>query len=106
MPVLFDQGTPVQIRPSLQEHTVKTAREAGWSALANGDLLRAAEEAGFDALLITDKNMRYRQNFVGRRIGCRAWQSVTGRLEDSRRNVTANGLRLTKGLAVNFRPLG
>jgi len=45
MRVLFDQGTPVQIRPSLQEHTVKTAREAGWSALANSDLLRAAEEA-------------------------------------------------------------
>jgi hypothetical protein len=68
MRVLFDQGTPVQIRPWLQEHTVKTAREAGWSTLANGDLLRAAEEAGFDVLLTTDKNMRYQQNFAGRRI--------------------------------------
>lgn len=68
MRVLFDQGTPVQIRPSLQEHTVKTAREAGWSTLANGDLLRAAEEAGFDVLVTTDKNMRYQQNFAGRRI--------------------------------------
>jgi hypothetical protein len=36
--------------------------------LANGDLLRAAEEAGFDVLLTTDKNMRSQQNFAGRRI--------------------------------------
>jgi hypothetical protein len=30
--------------------------------------LRAAEEAGFDVLLTTDKNMRYQQNLAGRRI--------------------------------------
>ncbi len=68
MRVLFDQGTPVQIRRSLEEHTVSTAREQGWSTLANGDLLRAAEETGFDVLLTTDKNMRYQQNLAGRRI--------------------------------------
>jgi hypothetical protein len=31
-------------------------------------LLTAAEEAGFDMLLTTDKNMRYQQNLEGRRI--------------------------------------
>jgi hypothetical protein len=31
-------------------------------------LLRAAEEAGFDVLLSTDKNIRYQQNLKGRRI--------------------------------------
>src|SRR5262245_55945645 len=68
MHVLFDQGTPVQIRRSLKEHTVKTAREQSWSMLANGELLRVAEEAGFDVLLTTDKNMRYQQNLAGRKI--------------------------------------
>jgi hypothetical protein len=68
MRILFDQGTPVQIRRSLEAHTVKTSREQGWSTLANGELLRVAEEAGFDVLLTTDKNMRYQQNFEGRRI--------------------------------------
>jgi hypothetical protein len=29
---------------------------------------RIAEEGGFDVLLTTDKNMRYQQNFAGRRI--------------------------------------
>src|SRR5437016_7732191 len=68
MRILFDQGTPVQIRRSLEAHTVKTSREQGWSTLANGELLRVAEEAGFDVLLTTDKNMRYQQNLEGRRI--------------------------------------
>ena len=53
MRILFDQGTPVQIGRSLSAHSVRTAREQGWSTLANGELLRVAEEAGFDLLLTT-----------------------------------------------------
>ncbi len=36
--------------------------------MVNGALLKAAEEAGFDLLLSTDKNIRYQQNLKGRRI--------------------------------------
>jgi hypothetical protein len=36
--------------------------------LVNGELLKAAEEANFDLLLTTDKNMRYQQNLQSRRI--------------------------------------
>jgi hypothetical protein len=68
MRVLFDQGTPVPIRKALAGHTVKTAREQGWSTLANGTLLDAAEEAGFDVLLTTDTNLLYQQNLEGRKI--------------------------------------
>src|SRR5260370_10090937 len=49
--------------------TVKTAREQGWSTLLNGELLREAEEAGFDLLLTTDKNLVYQQNLSNRKIG-------------------------------------
>jgi len=62
MLVLFDQGTPVPIADSLLRHTVKTARQLGWHTLTNGELLRAAEEAGFDVLVTTDKNLVYQQN--------------------------------------------
>ncbi len=31
-------------------------------------MLTAAEDAGFDILLTTDKNMRYQQNLAGRKI--------------------------------------
>jgi len=42
MLILFDQGTPVGIRRAFPDHTVRTAREQGWSALLNGELLRVA----------------------------------------------------------------
>ena len=68
MRVIFDQATPVPIRPYLDRHTVRTAAQQGRAELKNGDLLIAAEGAGFDLLLTPDKNMRYQQNLAGRRI--------------------------------------
>lgn len=40
----------------------------GWDRLTNGELLRAAEEAGFDVLLTTDNNLAHQQNLKGRKI--------------------------------------
>lgn len=68
MLIVFDQATPVPIRSFLHGHTVRTAAQQGWDKLRNGDLLAAAENAGFDILLTTDKNMRYQQNLKGRKI--------------------------------------
>jgi hypothetical protein len=68
MRILFDQGTPVPLRRYLPGHVIKTAYEQGWSTLLNGDLLRVAEEAGFDVLRTTDKNLAYQQNLAGRKI--------------------------------------
>lgn len=68
MLVLFDHGTPRGIARSLHPHTVKEARAQGWDTLNNGELLKVAEEAGFDVLLTTDKNLRYQQKLQGRRI--------------------------------------
>jgi|SRR6516225_7433082 len=68
MLVLFDQGTPVPIRPFLKEHTVQTTPERGWDTLENGELLTAAEAAGFDVLVTPDKNIHYKQNLTVRRI--------------------------------------
>jgi len=68
MRVLFDQGTPVAIRLALSEHSVRTAYEEGWSSLTNGELLTAAQEAGFDVLLTTDTNLPHQQNLAGRKL--------------------------------------
>lgn len=68
MRVLFDQATPVPLRPFLEGHTVRTTTQEGWDRLGNGELLTAAEEARFEVLLTTDKNMRYQQNLAGRKI--------------------------------------
>jgi len=68
MLILFDQGTPFPFRKFLPGHVIKTAYRQGWGALLNGDLLRVAEEAGFDLLLTTDQNLAYQQNLTARRI--------------------------------------
>ena len=68
MRILFDQGTPVALRNILEGHTVRTAREQGWSTLLNGDLLHAAEKEKFDLLLTTDTSIPYRQNLQGRKL--------------------------------------
>jgi len=39
----------------------------GWAELSNGELLKAAE-ASFDAVITTDKNLRYQQNLAERRL--------------------------------------
>lgn len=68
MKVLFDQGTPVPLRRVLTGHEVATAYECGWGEKQNGDLLRAAEAAGFEVIVTTDQNLRYQQNLMERRL--------------------------------------
>ncbi len=81
MLVLFDQGTPVPIRRFLLGHTARTAAQKHRATLKNGELLTVAEAAGFEVLLTTDKNMRYQQNLVGRKmaivvIGHQQWPAL------------------------------
>lgn len=68
MRVLFDQSTPAPLRVHLRGHVVTEAREREWDRLVNGDLLDAAEAAGFDVFVTADKNIRYQQNLTGRKI--------------------------------------
>lgn len=68
MRILFDHGTPAPLIPFLEGHAVTKAKEAGWDRLVNGELLNAAEAAGFGLLVTPDKNMRYQQNLTGRKI--------------------------------------
>jgi hypothetical protein len=55
MQVLFDQGTPVPLRNALCHHVVETAYERGWQLLTNGELLEAAEAAGFELLVTMEQ---------------------------------------------------
>jgi len=69
MLVLFDNGTPRTLAKYLiDHHTVTEARARGWDQLDNGQLLTAAEAAGFEVMVTTDRNLRYQQNLTGRRI--------------------------------------
>lgn len=68
MKVVLDQNTPRAVASLLPGHEVRHASDQGWSELTNGDLLKAAEEAGFAVLVTADQGIRYQQNLTGRRI--------------------------------------
>ena len=87
MKVLFDQGTPAPLRRFLRDDKVATAAERSWSDLSNGDLIDAAEQAGFDVLVTTDRNLRYQQNLSARTIAIAvilqsAWPILEKRAKD------------------------
>ena len=49
-------------------HTCQSAQYAGLGGLKNGELLAAAESAGFDVLVTVDGGFQYEQNLRGRKI--------------------------------------
>ena len=68
MRILFDANTPAPLSRFLPRHEVVRTDELGWQGLENGALLDAAEQAGFDLLASCDQNLRYQQNFAGRKL--------------------------------------
>lgn len=66
MRVLFDNNVPAPMARHLVGHQVRTARSMRWHELENGDLLRAAEQDGFEVMVNADKNLSYQQNLADR----------------------------------------
>ncbi len=60
--MLLDENLPHDLRTLLKGHDVRTVAYQGWTALRNGELIRAAEDAGYDVVLTADRNMCYQQN--------------------------------------------
>ncbi|HEY6802214.1 MAG TPA: hypothetical protein VI306_01425 [Pyrinomonadaceae bacterium] len=96
MNILFDQGTPVPLRAYLRGHLVSTAFEKGWATLKNGELLAAAEN-NFDLFITTDKQLKYQQRLVGRKMAIlvlpsTSWpslQALAGRIQLVVENIAA-----------------
>ncbi len=92
----FDHGTPKGLTRALVGHTVITAYTKGWDKLANGALLKVAEEEAVDLLLTTDRRLQYQQNLKGRKIaiivltGSTKWSRV--RLHFERIAATVDGV--------------
>lgn len=87
MRVLFDNGTPRGVAAALTGHIVEEARWRGWDTLRNGELLDAAEAAGFDVFVTTDRNIRYQQDLTDRRIavvvlGRGRWRLIRSKLRE------------------------
>jgi hypothetical protein len=57
--VLFDQNVPRNLADYLTAHEVTRSIELGWETLKNGDLLKVAQDAGFEVLVTADRNLAY-----------------------------------------------
>ena len=89
MKILFDHGTPAPLRNHLGEHSVDRSAEKGWELLDNGELIRKAEEEGYEVIVTTDQSIRYQQNLAGRGLAIvvllsTAWPRVRDRTEEIR----------------------
>ena len=78
MLVLLDESLPRQLKPLLHGHDVRTAVQMGWRSIDNGDLLRLAVAAGFEAFVTADRNVEHQQNMAQGGLGIvvlRAWST-------------------------------
>lgn len=53
---------PARVADLLPEDDVVTVKAAGYAGMLNGELIRAATEAGFDVLVTADRSLPAQQN--------------------------------------------
>jgi predicted nuclease of predicted toxin-antitoxin system len=82
MKILLDECLPIDFRHSFPTHEAHTAQWAGLKGKKNGDLLRAAEAAGYDVLLTVDQGFPHQQSPVRRRLSIIVIRSQTNQMED------------------------
>jgi hypothetical protein len=82
MRLLLDECIDEGFRHHFPGHDCQTCRYAGLAGLANGALLKAAEQAGFEALITVDQNMPTQQNLRGRSVSLMILRARTTNLDD------------------------
>ena len=87
MRLLFDECIDERLRLLFSEHECQTARYAGLNGLKNGELLLAAEAAGFEVIITVDQNIPDQQNLSSRKVSLLVLCAPTSRLSDLKRLV-------------------
>ena len=83
MRTLFDQGTPISLHRSPTGHVVATAYELVWSTVTNGDLIRLAEQDGYELIFTKYTSLGHPQNLKGCTLALLvvttpSWQGIRG----------------------------
>ena len=81
--MLVDECVDWRLSRELAPHEVKTARQMGWTALKNGELLALAA-AQFDGFVTVDRNLSFQQDIVSLPIAVVVLHARTNRLADLR----------------------
>ena len=84
MKLLPDENLPHQLRHEIHGHDCSTVAFMGWGGVENGELLRRAASAGFDALLTKDATVEYEQNLVSLPLAVVILHAATNDIDDIR----------------------
>jgi len=87
MRLLLDECVDERLRLLFSTHECHSARYAGLAGLKNGELLLAAEAAGFEVMITVDQNIPDQQNLSSRKLSLLILCSPTNRFNDLKRLV-------------------
>jgi predicted nuclease of predicted toxin-antitoxin system len=82
MKILLDECLPLDFRHSFPNHDAHTVQWAGLKGKKNGELLRAAERAGYDVLLTVDHGIPHQRRPGRRKFSIILVRSRTNQMED------------------------
>jgi hypothetical protein len=82
MRVLIDECIPRKLKDLLSPHECKTVPEVGFAGEKNGELLKLAVRAGFEAFLTIDQGIEYEQNLSKHKLAILLLRPKSSRLED------------------------
>jgi predicted nuclease of predicted toxin-antitoxin system len=82
MKILIDECLPNDFRHCFPAHEVHSVQWARFKGKKNGELIRAAESAGYEVLLTVDQSIPHQQNSTTRRLSIVLIRSYTNQMED------------------------
>jgi predicted nuclease of predicted toxin-antitoxin system len=80
--ILLDECIPIDFRRSFPDHEVHSAQWAGFKGKKNGELLQAAEAAGYGVLLTVDQGLTRQKSPVGLKLSILVIRARTNQMED------------------------
>ncbi len=83
MKILLDECVDWRLSRDIVGHEVKTARQMGWAAVKNGELLTLAAQ-NFDVFLTVDRNLAFQQKVDALPIRVLVLHARSNRLTDLR----------------------
>jgi hypothetical protein len=82
--VLLDESVPRPWKRDIPDHDVVHVADLEWQGLKNGELLRRAGAAGFNALVTTDRNIEHQQNLARVELGIVIVRTRRNRIQELR----------------------
>jgi hypothetical protein len=79
--VILDECVDWRLLRAIEGHDVRTARQMGWTAIKNGELLALASEQ-FDVFVTVDRNLAFQQHVIAFPIAIIVLQARSNRLAD------------------------